>query len=182
MTKKAAILVADGFEEIETLTPYDLLNRAGIETTLVRVGEGTAATGAMGLHVCDLTPMEDYDFAAADALIVPGGPGYAVLEKNAAVLDLIRTFGKSRILGAICAGSSIPGHLGLYKGRRYTVVPDMNGDFGGTFEMEHAVTDGNLVTGISVGGAFDFALVLIARIESPEKAAQIARATCYTLK
>lgn len=181
--KKAAILLADGFEEIEALTPMDLLRRAGIETDLVSVDNQDVVTGAMGLKVTDLKPMKGYDFDALDALILPGGPGYQILEKNEEVLDLIRKFAnnKDKILGAICAAASIPGKMGLYKGKDYTCVPDLNGDFGGTYEKVHAVIDGNLVTGISVGGAFNFALDLIEKIESKAKADEIAAATCYTL-
>lgn len=179
--KTAAILLAPGFEEIEALTPFDLLRRADIETTLVSVNGEATCKGAMGLEVTDLTPMKDYDFSQADALIVPGGPGYEELGKNREVLDLIESFGKDKTLGAICAGSSIPGKLGLYKGRDYTVVPDLNGDFGGTFEKAHAVVSGNIVTGISVGGAFQFALDLIRVLKSPEAAEGIAKATCWTL-
>lgn len=181
MSKKAAILMADGFEEIEALTPYDLLNRAGIETTLVSVDNKPVVVGDNKLHVCDLTMMKEYDFSQADCLIVPGGSGYQILEKNEEVLKLIESFGHEKTLGAICAGSSIPGRLGLYKGKEYTVVPDLNGDFGGTFEKVHAIIAGNIVTGISVGGAFDFALDLITVLEGKEKADEIAKATCYTL-
>lgn len=179
--KTAAILLAPGFEEIEALTPFDLLRRAGIDTTLVSVENKTGCTGTMGLEVTGLTPMKDYDFTKADALIIPGGPGYEVLEQNQEVTDLIQSFGRDKTLGAICAGSSIPGKLGLYKDRDYTVVPDLNGDFGGTFEKVHAVISGNIVTGISVGGAFEFALDLIRVLKSPEAADDIARATCWTL-
>ncbi len=178
----AVILLAPGFEEIEALVPFDLLRRAGIHTTLVSVDDTTGCTGAMGLEVTGLTPMKDCDFTRADALIIPGGPGYEILEKNREVLNLIESFGRNKVLGAICAGSSIPGKLGLYKGRTYTVVPDLDGSYGGTFEKVHAVISGNIVTGISVGGAFEFALDLIKVRKSPEAADDLARATCWSLQ
>lgn len=183
MTKKAAILLADGFEEIEAITPFDLLQRAGIEVDLVSVTGTESVTGTMGLKVTGLKPMKGYDFSALDALILPGGEGYLVLEKTPEVIQLIHTFASSqdKVLGAICAASSILGKEGIYKGKDYTCVPGLNGDFGGTFENTYAVIDGNIVSGISVGGAFEFALDLITRLVSREKADQIAKDTCFTL-
>lgn len=181
--KKAAILAADGFEEIETIVPYDLLTRAGIDTKLVSVQNKHTLTGANGLVIDDPVLMKEYDFAGTDALIVPGGPGFEILKNTPEVIEQIKAFAadENKVLGAICAGSSILGELGIYKGKNYTCVPDLNRDFGGHFEKVHAVTDGNLVTGISVGGAFAFAFDLIAKITSAENARQLEAGTCYTL-
>lgn len=181
MKKQALILLADGFEEIEALTPYDLLNRAGIETVLVSTQNKAVVVGDNNLHVTDLQMMADTDFSKADALIVPGGSGYKLLEANKTVMEEIEAFGKDKVLGAICAGASLPGTLGLYKGIDYTVVPGLNGDFGGHFEKVHAVIAGNIVTGISVGGAFDFALDLITVLVGKDVSEKIAEETCYTL-
>lgn len=183
MKKTAALLLADGFEEIEAITPYDLLTRAGIQVDLISVDNKDEVTGNIGLHVTDLIPMKDYDFTKADALILPGGDGYVHLKENPEVIEEIRKFDENpdKVLGAICAASSILGDMGLYKGKDYTCVPPLNGDFGGHFEDVHAVIDGKLVTGISVGGAFDFALDLIRVLLGDEAAKKIATDTCYTL-
>ena len=69
----------------------------------------------------------------------------------------------------------------LYDGKNYTCVPGLNGEVGGNDEKVHAVMDGNIVTGISVGGAYQFALDLIKALVSDEKAAEIAASTCWVL-
>ena len=162
MKKNAIILLADGFEEIEAITPYDLLNEAGVETKLISVSDETNVTGTNGLKVIADGLLKEIDTKKADCLIIPGGAGYQILKKEQSVLDLIQSFAKQpdKVLGAICEGSSILGELGIYQGKNYTCVPGLNGDFGGHYEKVHPVIDGNLVTGISVGGAMDFPTIL----------------------
>lgn len=180
MKKTAIILLADGFEEIEAITPYDLLNEADVETKLISVSDETNVTGTNGLKVIADGLLKEIDAKKADCLIIPGGAGYQILKKEQSVLDLIQSFAKQpdKVLGAICAGSSILGELGIYQGKNYTCVPGLNGDFGGHYEKVHAVIDGNLVTGISVGGAMDFAYDLVQVLCSKEKKEALECQTC----
>ena len=182
--KKAAIMVADGFEEIETIVPYDLLTRAGVLVELVNVENKKEATGANGLIIETPIELRGFDFETADALIIPGGPGYQVLAKTPLVEDEIHAFANNpeKILGSICAGSALTGQLGVYKDKDYVCVPDLNQDtFGGKFEKKHAVVDGNLVSGISVGGAFEFAFDLIEKLVNKKTADKLKKETYYKL-
>lgn len=182
--KKAAILIADGFEEIETIVPFDLLKRTGILVELVNVENKKEATGANGLIIETPIELRGFDFETTDALIIPGGPGAQILGKTPLVEDEIRHFGENsqKILGAICAGSALVGSLGVYKGKNYVCVPDLNEDsFGGHFEKKHAVVDGHLVSGISVGGAFEFAFDLIEKLVDKKAADKLKKETCYKL-
>lgn len=181
--KKAAILLAEGFEEIEAIVPYDLLNEAGIETQMVSAQNTPYVTGTNGLTVKADANLDGYDFTKIDALVVPGGKAYEILEKTPEVLEEIKAFDADdkKVLGAICAGSSILGNLGLYKGKDYTCVPGLNGDFGGKFEEKHAVADGKLVTGISVGGAFEFAFDLIEKLAGKEERHKLEKQTYWKL-
>lgn len=181
--KKAAILLADGFEEIEAIVPYDLLREAGIQADLVSAQNKEMVTGTNGLVVQSDAFIDQYDFSQADALIVPGGAAYQILEKTPTVIEQIKAFAANpnKILGAICAGSSILGHLGIYKGKKYTCVPGLNGDFGGTFEKKHMVKDGHLITAISVGGAFEFGFALVESLTSKEEKEKLEVQTCWKL-
>lgn len=181
--KKAAILLADGFEEIEAIVPYDLLKEAGIETSLVSVQNQPTVTGTNGLEVKADANLDGFDFASQDALVVPGGAGYEILKANPVVIEQIKAFAANpeKVLGAICAGSSILGDLGLYKGKDYTCVPGLNGAFGGHFEKKHAVVDGNIVTGISAGGAFEFAFDLVEKLAGKKEKDKLEKQTCYKL-
>ena len=66
------VLLAEGFEEVEALTPVDLLRRAGVETRLVGV-TGATVCGARGINVVTDLSMDEVDLAKADMLVLPGG-------------------------------------------------------------------------------------------------------------
>ena len=68
------VLLAEGFEEVEALTPVDLLRRAGVETRLVGV-TGATVCGARGINVVTDLSMDEVDLAKADMLVLPGGMG-----------------------------------------------------------------------------------------------------------
>ena len=71
------VFLADGFEEIEALTPVDLLRRAGVEVGTVSIyPDRKEVTGARNICVkADLT-IEEADTANAELIVLPGGmPG-----------------------------------------------------------------------------------------------------------
>ena len=69
------VFLADGFEEVEALTPIDVLRRAGVDVRTVGV-TGKTVTGSHGVPmIADLLP-EETDLASADLIFLPGGmPG-----------------------------------------------------------------------------------------------------------
>jgi hypothetical protein len=90
MPKKAIVFLAEGFEEVEALTPVDYLRRAGVEVTTVSIGQGAEVRGSHGIVVnADrvLAALEGEDGAGAwDAVILPGGgKGADNLASSAAV-------------------------------------------------------------------------------------------------
>lgn len=183
MNNKVVMLMADGVEEIEATVPYDLMKEAGLDVDLVSVQNKPDATGANGMVFSDLKNLDGYDFSSCDTLVLPGGAAYQVFLDTPEALEQVKAFARdpNKVLGAICASASIPGKLGLYKGKRYTCVPGLNGDFGGTYENVHSVIDGHLVTGISVGGAYAFAFNLIKVLKGEEKMNEIEKNTCWIL-
>lgn len=184
--KKAAILIADGFEEAEALVPFDLLSRGGIQVDLVSVSGRPTAEGARGLVIKGLVPMDGYAFSEADALVLPGGSGgYEVLRASGTVREQAKAFAENadKILGGICASGALLGELGLLKGKNYTCFPTMNGDFGGTYKKhDHAVIDGNIVTGVGPGGSFQFGFDLVEKLAGKETRDKLRKETCWDLE
>lgn len=180
--KKAALLLDDGFEELEAMGPVDMLKRAGVEVDLVSPENKPSAEGRSGVVWDNLKPIEDYDFDAIDMLVVPGGPHWQKLEADENVKNVIRKAydNPDQIVGAICAAPTILGRMGLLKDRDYTCFFSMNEDFGGRFnDKDYAVIDGDLVTGRSAAAAVDFGLALVQALLGQEAAEKTAQSIYY---
>ena len=78
-------------------------------------------------------------------------------------------------IGAICAAPSILGHLGLLQGKKATCYPGFESELTGAVLCDGVVTDGNITTASGAGVAVDFALELVSRLVSAEKAEEIRR-------
>ena len=84
MKPRVLCLLIDGFEEIETITPVDVLRRAGAEVTLASLGESTMVTGRCGVKVQADTLLDDVSDEPFDGLLIPGGPGVAAFAERRA--------------------------------------------------------------------------------------------------
>ena len=166
---------ADGFEELEAIAPLDLLRRAGIAVQSVGVG-GRTVTGRGGIAVtCDIT-VDEIDMASIGGVILPGGPGYTKLGESAAVMACVGAAAqRGKLLAAICAAPSILGRGGYLKGRRACCYPGYEKDLlGAEIVFTPAVRDGSVITSRGAGTSMIFALMLVAHLTSPAKAAEIA--------
>lgn len=174
------LLLANGFEEIEALTPVDLLRRAGLEVKTVAIS-GRSAVGSHGIKVeCDLSA-DEVDFKDATAVIFPGGmPGATNLDRSPlsdkAIDSVIKNGG---IIAAICAAPLVLGRRGLLRGKRATCYPGFESELVGAMVTgDSVVTDGNIVTARGMGVALDFSLELTGLLVSKEKAEEISSAIC----
>lgn len=175
-----AVLLANGFEEIETLTPVDVLRRAGLDVKTVAITADTA-TGSHGISVaCDLRA-EELDTDTVDCVIFPGGmPGATNLDASPytdKILDSV--IKKGGLVAAICAAPLVLGRRGFLKGRKATCYPGFESELvGATVIDEGVVTDGKIVTARGMGVALDFSLELVSLLVSKEKADEISLAIC----
>ena len=80
--------LAEGFEEIEALTPLDMLRRAGLDVKTVGIS-GNIATGSHGIKViCDAV-CDEIDLSNVSMAIFPGGMPGAVNLDNSPFTDAI---------------------------------------------------------------------------------------------
>lgn len=175
-------LLAEGFEEVEALTPVDLLRRAGQQVKLVGVTGGTVR-GARGIAVVADITMDELDADAADMLILPGGmPGTTNLCADARVTAAVRQcYDAGKYIGAICAAPSvILGGMGLLRGKKAVCYPGMEDGMTGALPQKAAcVVDGTIITACGVGGALDFACALVSVLCGEQKAREIAHSVVY---
>lgn len=178
------VFFADGFEEVEALTPVDYLRRAGIEVVTVGVG-GLEIKGAHGITVVCDKEQERVDYnASLEGIILPGGmPGTVNLENSSVVqgfIDYCADHGM--MIAAICAAPSVLGHKNLLRGRKAVCFPGFEEDlYGAEICDAFSVTDGNFITAKGAGSASEFAFDIIAYLVSREKAQEIKNTvqTCY---
>ncbi len=159
--------LADGFEEIEALTPIDVLRRAGIEVRTASIGDGKTVTGAHGISViADITPSEAEAIPSAEIemIILPGGmPGAKNLDESEVVDRFLADAAeRGAYIAAICAAPMIAGRRGLLRDRRAVCYPGFEEYLIGATVTEDAVAvDGNYITARGMGVALDFSLELV---------------------
>lgn len=181
--KRVAVFIADGLEEIEGLTVVDILYRANIPCDTVSITSSTLVTSAHNVRiVCDRTlDDQDFDFAAYDMLVLPGGmPGTANLGAcEPLCADLASRAAVGRPLAAICAAPTVLAKLGILAGRRACCFPGMEDALaagGAEVCLEPVVRDGAIITSRGMGTALDFALAIVAFYQGDEAAQALAKA------
>ena len=173
-----AVMMADGFEEIEALTPVDILRRAGLDVRTVAVGS-KVAVGSHGIAVvCDMTA-DEVRLDEVTTVVFPGGmPGSLNLDASPYTdkfIDAVKKNGGR--LAAICAAPLVLGRRGLLEGRRAVCYPGFENELkGAIIENAPVVTDGSITTAIGMGAALPFSLELVRVILGEEKANDIAAA------
>jgi len=183
MTKKAIVLLADGFEDVEAVTPIDYLCRAGVEVTKVSISDSTTVTSRWGgikiianTTLAELLRQGGSDF---DAVIIPGGmPGATALAASAETGELIKKMtAAGKLICAICASPVLVlAPLGILTGKKYTCYLGMEEKTSeGTWLEERVVTDGNLITSRAAGTTGEWVIAIIEKLLDKETAEKIAK-------
>ncbi len=170
------VLLADGFEEIEALTPVDMLRRAGINVKTVGIS-GKLAVGSHGIAVeCDLIA-DEVNISEVSGAIFPGGmPGSLNLDASPFTDKVIEEVTKKGgRLAAICAAPLVFGRRGLLTGKRATCYPGFEKELvGAEVTGEDVVTDGIFTTAKGMGVSLAFAKELVSLLCSPDKARELS--------
>ncbi len=151
---KVAILVTDGFEQVEMVEPRKALDEAGADTSIVSPKTGQVR----GWNFTDwgaefpvdraLDTARPQDF---DALLLPGGvinPDKLRMEPKA-VAFAKAFFDADKPVAAICHGPWTVIEAGAARGRKIASWPSLKTDLrnaGAEWMDQEVVTDGNLVS------------------------------------
>ena len=160
------VFLAEGFEEIEALTPVDVLRRAGFTVKTAAVGGGgLTVCGSHGIPVTADLAAEDISALAdeIEMVVLPGGmPGAKHLDEDKTVDEVLKTAARAgKKLAAICAAPMVLGRRGLLAGRRATCFPGFESELKGAVVTGGRVEiDGGIVTACGMGAATEFALAL----------------------
>ena len=165
------VFLADGFEEIEALTPVDILRRAG--QTVMTVGvTGKTVMGAHKIPVCADVLIDDIDITVAKAVILPGGmPGTLNLQNDKRVIDAVNyVYENGKLVCAICAAPSVLGGMGLLNGKTAVCYPGFEEKLSGAVIGKNKVErDGNIITSRGPGTASEFGFKILKAVTENEK-------------
>lgn len=175
--KTAAVFFADGFEDIEALSPVDYMRRAEINVITVGV-KGKPFNDTMIVTSSHKVPMimdmsleaflAEYGENLPDCVCCPGGGlGAQNLSQNQALLAYLEKCNKAgKLVSAICASPAVVlGKTDILEGKKWTCYPDMQDnakpEYLSGYSNQVFVTDGNLVTSRGPGASEQFAMELV---------------------
>ncbi len=163
--KKVYVLLADGFETVEALTPVDILHRCGVDVVMVSVGDDIVVKSSHRVTVkADMLLGNGDAVKDGDALILPGGyPGYVNLANSAIVGELVKYYYTSgRLLAAICGGPTVLKRYGVATGKNITCHSSVKAEMVEDYNVGEAgvCQDGNLITGKGAGYSLEFAIAI----------------------
>lgn len=184
---RVAIVVFEGFDELDAIGPYEVLTNAALGGAEVGVDlvAREAAGRVTGSHGLAVEPQGVLD-GSYDLVVVPGGNYAARSEVGAwgeiqrgelpAALRRVREEGAA--LAAVCTGAMLLAAAGAVQGRRATTNPHTHDELreaGAELVEARVVDDGDLVTCGGVTAGIDMALWLVEREWGAELAGLIAR-------
>lgn len=152
--KKVAILVANGFEQVELTSPKQALEEQGIQAHIIspekdQVKGWDEKEWGQSFPV-DVT-LDEANADDYDALVLPGGqmnPDF--LRVNEKAVQFVREFFEAgKPVAAICHGPWTLIEAGVVKGRKMTSYHSIKTDLinaGANWVDEEVVTDNGLVT------------------------------------
>jgi len=175
------VTLADGFEEIEAITPIDILRRANIDVTTVSISDNLTVTGAHGICVTADKTMSQINPQDMEALILPGGAGHELLDASNEVHALINhALSNNLYIAAICAAPSILGKKMLLEGKNATCFPGFEQFlYGANVKTDKVVTDGKIITAKGAGAAAEFGFEICSLLKGKDAAEALRKIMQY---
>lgn len=152
--KNIAILVTNGFEQVEMTKPRQAFNDEGANTFLISPA-GETVRGWNHFDKADEfrvdLPLDKANPDDYDALLLPGGvPNPDQLRTNETAIKFIKSFTEAnKPVAAICHGPWTLIEANAVKGKEMTSWPSLKTDLknaGANWVDKEVVVDGNLVT------------------------------------
>ena len=175
---KVAVILAEGFEEIEALTPVDVLRRANIACDMVGLTD-QKVTGSHAIPVL-ADQVFDGDLSAYDMIVLPGGlPGaHHLRDHEGLIAALQQEAAAGKYIAAICAAPVVLDRAGLLAGKKYTCFPGQEANIQqGQHQTDLVVVDGHIVTSRGAGTALAFSYKLVDLLGG--NGAQLAQTMVY---
>jgi len=181
MKPKALVILAEGFEDIEAITPIDLMNRAGSDVSIAGL-DSIQINGSRGTTVSAHMVFDNIE-NNYDAVILPGGPGANRLANSEKLKSfLIEMNKKGKIIAAICAApAKVLSPIGILDGKKATCFKNMEKIFSSKiiYEGSDVVRDSNIITSRGAGTAFAFGLAIVEALTDIKTKQKIINETLF---
>ena len=174
-SKKIAILIADGVEELEFFVPYMRLQEEGAEV-ISAAQELSAIHGKHGLEIKPTVRFDSLHSEELFALVIPGGWAPDKIRRSEVVTGLIREMDSAqKPIGIICHGGLVAISSGIVRGRRATGSLGIKDDLinaGAHWVNQPAFHEGHLIWGRVVSDIPDFCRELVAALSEAAESAR----------
>lgn len=156
-----AVLLADGFEELEAITIIDILRRANISVKSVSVSGDNLVVGAHDISVKSDMSIDKLNVSDFEMIVLPGGLKNAqTLATDPKTQEILKEFNAhNKKLGAICAAPLALDSAGVLKDS-FTCYTGMQGEIKSSSynATDNVVKDQNIITSKGPATAMEFAL------------------------
>jgi transcriptional regulator GlxA family with amidase domain len=186
------IIVFDGFDELDAIAPFEVLQTAAamgadVQAELVTLDGSKEIIAAHGLRIQPEAKLGDQ---ALDVLIVPGGGwgdrakqgAWAEAQRGEIPAAIARLHQSGTTIASVCTGAMLVASAGLLKGRpaitHHVALEDLKAS-GAEIIHARVVDDGNIVTAGGVTSGLDLSLWLLERYLSPQVAFEVERELEY---
>ena len=168
MTFRALITLAEGIDDLQTVTLIDVLRRAKVEVVVASIEGRRMLTCARGTRVTADAMLVDLLAQPFDLVALPGGAvGAQHLAGHQPLQQLIKDQAAAgRLFAGIAEAPALALQaFGVLRQRRMTCLPTASHQLSGcNFVDQPVVVDGNCVTAQGSGGALEFALTLVEQL------------------
>ena len=166
MTKKVALFIENGSEELELIAPLDVMRRANLEVDVISANNEDFITSAHNVKIMADKKIEEINnILDYDAIVIPGGmPGSTLLRDNKKIIEFYQTmYTSGKLVAAICAAPIVLSAAGIIDNKEVTSYPGFDKEINcKTYNSEKAVVvDKNVITaqGPAVAILFGYEIV-----------------------
>ena len=166
MTKKVALFIENGSEELELIAPLDVMRRANLEVDLISANNEDFITSSHNVKIiADKKINEINNILDYDAIVIPGGmPGSTLLRDNKKIIEFYQTmYNSGKLVAAICAAPIVLSAAGIIDDKEVTSYPGFDKEINyKNYNSDKAVViDKNVITaqGPAVAILFGYEIV-----------------------
>ena len=166
MTKKVALFIENGSEELEFIAPLDIMRRANLKVDLISANNEDFITSSHNVKIiADKKINEVNNILDYDAIVIPGGmPGSTLLRDNKKIIEFYqKMYNSGKLVAAICAAPIVLSAAGITDDKEVTSYPGFDKEINyKNYNSDKAVViDKNVITaqGPAVAILFGYEIV-----------------------